>query len=272
MTQIRIEDSKLKEHFKSNKLHFFGVRVDNISKEAAVNEVLKFLYSSDAAGAKKIYFTNVHTICLARKDEVFRRIINNGDLVLPDGSGLKIAGKIFSNPIRDNLNGTDFTPLILHIAEERHMGVYFLGSKEDIIMDCVGEVKKRFPRLRIAGYHSGFFKPEEIPQLIRNINETMPDILLVGMGSPIQETFINNNSKKLNTAACFAVGGLFDFLSGNKKRAPIIIRKAGMEWLFRFIKDPKTKWERILIEIPYFLLLVAKARLVPVHLYKLKAS
>ncbi len=263
MTELCRTDFNLKDVINDSTLHFLGVRVDNVSKETAVNAVTRFLFFRDNAGAKKIFFTNVHTICLARKNNRFKQIVNNADLALPDGSGLKIAGKVFSNPLKENLNGTDFTPLILKIAENNNMSVYFLGGKEDVIKACVCEVKKRFPCVRITGCHSGFFKQAEVPNLIKNINDSKTDILFVGMGSPLQETFINDHSKELNTAVCFAVGGLFDFLSGNKKRAPKIIRKSGMEWLFRFFEDPKTKWERIFIEIPFFLLLIFKTRLIP---------
>jgi len=250
-----------------NRTYILGVRVDNVSKPAALSAVRDFIEHRRTKSSKKIFFTNVHTIHLARKSPEFRQIVNDADLALADGSGLKIAGSIFSNPIKENLNGTDLTPIILKLAELNKWRVFFLGSKENILKDCLNKIEHDYPQLEIAGYHSGFFSKEETPFLIKKINESLPDILLVGMGSPIQETFIHNYSDKLNAAACFAVGGLFDFLSGYKKRAPALIRKAGLEWLFRFFSDPKTKWDRIFIEIPVFLVLVFLARLFPNTLY-----
>ncbi len=239
-----------------NPHYFLDVRVDNISKYSAVKLIKKYLLNYNGDVPKRVYFTNVHTICLARKDPDFRRAINNADLVLPDGSGLKIAGRIFSTPIKENLNGTDFTPVILRYAEEYNWSVFLLGSTKNVISECVYKINELYPHLKIAGFNSGFFTKEETPMLINKINNSKPDILLVGMGSPKQEMLINSFAPVLNVKICFAVGGLFDFLSGDKKRAPVFIRKAGLEWLFRFFMDPKMKWNRIFIEIPLFLMLV----------------
>ncbi len=257
------------DNINQNMVHILDVRVDNISKSTAVSAVQEFIEDHHEKNAKKIFFTNVHTIHLARKNPEFKRIVDNADLVLADGSGLKIASTIFSNPIKENLNGTDFTPIILKLAELNRWRIFFLGSKENILKACLSRIVNDFPRLKIVGYHSGFFSKEETPGIIKKINDSVPDILLVGMGSPIQETFIHNYSNELNVAACFAVGGLFDFLSGFKKRAPLFIRRIGLEWLFRFFSDPKTKWDRIFIEIPVFLTLVLLARLFPKTLYPL---
>ena len=255
------------DNINQNKIHILDVRVDNISKLTALSTVQDFIEHRHEKNAKKIFFTNVHTIHIARKNLKFKKIVDDADLVLADGSGLKIASTIFSNPIKENLNGTDFTPIILKLAELNKWRIFFLGSKENILKACLSKIEHDFPQLEIGGYHSGYFSKEETPLLLKEINESAPDILLVGMGSPIQETFINNYSNELNVAVCFAVGGLFDFLSGYKKRAPLLIRKVGLEWIFRFFSDPKTKWDRIFIEIPVFLILVFLARLFPNTFY-----
>jgi N-acetylglucosaminyldiphosphoundecaprenol N-acetyl-beta-D-mannosaminyltransferase len=257
----------LDEGLSQSKMYILGVRVDNVTKATALSTVQNFIIHRKENNSKKIFFTNVHTIHLARKSGKFKQVINKGDLVLPDGSGLKIAGRIFANPVKENLNGTDFTPIILHLAEINEWKVFLLGSKQNVVADCVNQIKRTYPQLSIAGFRSGFFTKDEIPEIINEINNSSPDILLVGMGSPMQELFISESSGKLNSVVCFAVGGLFDFLSGDKKRAPAMIRKIGMEWLFRFFNDPKEKWERIFIEIPVFLLLVSISRLVPNSLY-----
>jgi len=197
---------------------------------------------------------------LAGKDPEFAQTVNNADLVLPDGSGLKIAGKIFSKPVKENLNGTDFTPLILNTAVELGCKVYLLGATQEVINECVNKLKNNYPGLKIAGFHSGYFLRSEEEGLINEIKNTEPDILLIAMGSPKQEMFGEKIAAQLKDTVCFAVGGFFDFLSGEKKRAPEFFRKSGLEWVFRFIQDPKTKWDRIVIEIPSFLLSVITAR------------
>jgi len=258
--EISEENITRNELFKNNIIHFLGTRVDNITKETALKFIKEYVKDNLT---RKIFFTNVHTIQIARKDSKFRDIVNKADLCLPDGSGLKIAGKIFSTPIKENLNGTDLTPYLLDIARNEGWKVYLLGAQQDILIRCAAKIEETFPQIKITGMHSGFFNAEELPSIIQNINKSAPDILLVAMGSPLQEIFIDYASNYLNNTVCMAIGGLFDFISGDKKRAPIFIRKLGLEWVFRFFHDPKTKWNRIFIEIPNFMFWILVFRFFP---------
>lgn len=248
---------------KKDSMYLFGVRVDNLIKTRAIEIIRDFIKNKDEQLPRKIFFINVHTIHLARKSREFLSTVNSADLALPDGSGLNIAGKFFSRPIKENLNGTDFTPSLLKLAEKEGWKVYLLGAKQSVLVNCVIKISSLFPKLKIAGFHSGYFSNQEFPEIIKDINESSAEILLVAMGSPVQEKLINNYACQLNSAVCMAVGGLFDFLSGDKKRAPAIFRKTGMEWLYRFASDPKTKWERIFIEIPVFLTLILVKKILP---------
>ena len=121
--------------------------------------------------------------------------------------------------------------------------------ERELIMDHVQSMK-------------GHFTAEEERTIIDEINSLEPDILLVGMGSPIQEQWIACNAPRLRVKASFAIGGFFDFLSGEKRRAPEWVRRIGAEWLFRFTQDPATKWQRVFIEIPVFLIRLLAGRLV----------
>lgn len=255
------------ENVVENKIHFFGVRFDNITRTEALKIIRNFLTDKTEQKSRKVFFTNVHTIYLASKNPAFAQTVNKADLVLPDGSGLKVAGRIFSRPVKENLNGTDFTPLILQTAVELGSKVYLLGAVREVVKECVIKLEINYPGLNIAGFHSGYFSSDEEIEMINEIKKISPDILLIAMGSPKQEIFAEKIAGKLGQTVCMAVGGLFDFLSGEKKRAPAIFRKTGMEWLFRFFQDPKTKWDRIVLEIPLFLLSVITARFFTNRIY-----
>lgn len=242
--------------------YFLGVRVDRLDAEAAKNEVRKIVKNRDGA-MKPVYFVNVHSIFLALQDHNLMEQLNYAALTLPDGSGLNWAGKILGNPIVENLNGTDFTPKILNMAEQENWSVYLLGAEEQVIIKTVAVVQQQFPKLKIAGYHHGYFLGQKEQQVIDDINSKSPDLLLVGMGSPIQERWIWENRDKLNAGAGFAIGGLFDFISGQYPRAPLWMRKSGLEWMYRFLNDPGNKWKRIFIEIPLFIPLIIMAQLIP---------
>lgn len=241
--------------------YFLNVRVDTLSLSVALEQIENLLRESKTDGVPRhVFFANVHSIYLARKDQEFRRYLENADLVLPDGSGLNIAGKVLDMPIQANLNGTDFVPKVCRMAATGGWSIYLLGAEPGVVDECQSNLKKKYPNIRIAGYHHGYFPKEEELEIINEINELKPDILLVAMGSPLQEKWIARYTHLFDANLCFAVGGLFDFLSEDKVRAPLWMRKLGIEWLFRFLQDPFAKWNRIFIEIPEFLFQVLKSK------------
>lgn len=241
--------------------YYIDVRVDNLSLENALEQVEELIESSKRDKIpRQVFFTNVHSIHLARRDAELQRYLSQADLVLPDGSGLAIAGQILNMPIQENLNGTDFTPKVCRMAEVGDWSVYLLGARERVVKNCCENMRARFPNLDIAGYHNGYFSEEEELEIIKEINNKEPDILLVALGSPLQEKWVARNAHLLNVNVCFAVGGLFDFMSDHIDRAPKWMRKAGIEWLHRFLQNPKSKWDRIFIEIPEFLFWVIKRK------------
>lgn len=251
----------------SSSIYMLGVRVDNIDSETALREIRRRIDRRDTRQVFKVYFTNVHSIRLAQRDRALRDCINRADLALPDGSGLSIAGKVCRHPIRENLNGTDLTPKVLKRAEEEGWSVYLLGAKPSVVEACCRRLQDQWPHLHIVGYHHGYFSPEEEAALVENINLAQPDILFVALGSPMQEKWIARHETHIEAGVCVAVGGLFDFISGVRRRAPVWMRRWGIEWLYRFAQDPRSKWRRVVIEIPWFLTLVCLSRLMPGSLY-----
>ncbi|MEX1122468.1 MAG: WecB/TagA/CpsF family glycosyltransferase [Balneolales bacterium] len=250
-------------------IYFLGVRVDNLTLEQALRRINGYISSSKAIScSRKVFFTNVHSIHLAKKDSDLYRCISNADMVLPDGSGLKIAGKVLNKPVKENLNGTDFTPIVCLMAESMGRSVYLLGAKKDVLIKCKKNLTKEFPNLNIIGAQHGYFDAAEEKKIIEDINKKKPDILLVAMGSPFQEKWITHNAPRLKARICLAVGGLFDFLSEELERAPLWMRKLGLEWVFRLLQDPRSKWSRVFIEIPVFFYLIMSIRAFQTNFYR----
>jgi N-acetylglucosaminyldiphosphoundecaprenol N-acetyl-beta-D-mannosaminyltransferase len=228
--------------------------MDNVDGPTALARIRSMVAAPRDGTAKGVFFSNVHTLHLARRTPAFRECVNEADLVLPDGSGLRIAGWLCGMPIRENLNGTDFIPRVLEEAARSGWSVFLLGSRPEVVNECRALLGQRFSGLHIVGHCHGHFPQTEGAQVIRAINTAAPAILLVAMGSPQQEEWIRTQAPHLNARVCFGVGGLFDFLSGEKKRAPRWMRTLGIEWLFRLWLDPGGKWKRVFVEIPLFLL------------------
>lgn len=248
-------------------MFLFGVRVDNIDSTMALNMVRAFASHKVGFGpTRKVFFTNVHSIHMARRDRELMRILNRADLVLPDGSGIMLAGKLFGQPILENINGTDFTPRVLEYASREHWSIYLLGARPEVNTACRNRIQRDFPGLKIVGARHGLFGESDEQRIVDDINEKQPHLLLVALGTPLQEKWIARNADKLRVGTCMAVGGLFDFVSGDKSRAPSWLRRLGMEWLYRFFQDPAAKWYRVFVEIPFFIGLVIAKRIIPIKL------
>jgi N-acetylglucosaminyldiphosphoundecaprenol N-acetyl-beta-D-mannosaminyltransferase len=215
-------------------------------------------------GNKKIsiFFVNAHCFNIAQENKEYLSTLNHSELVLNDGIGIDIACKLENIQNTENLNGTDLIPKVLEIASDNNYRVYLLGTKHDIIEKAVENIKKTWPKIQIAGYHSGFFTTEEELGIINDINSKKTDILLVGMGVPIQELWINKNRNKLNSVKIFIAGGaIIDFLSGYIKRAPVLWRKCRLEWMYRLIQEPKRLFKRYVFGNFLFMFYIANYKL-----------
>jgi N-acetylglucosaminyldiphosphoundecaprenol N-acetyl-beta-D-mannosaminyltransferase len=243
------------------RLSIEGVRIDNIDSATALARIEEFADDRTRRLPRIVFFANVHSVHLARKDAQLLQHINDADLILPDGSGLALAGSLFGLPIRENINGTDFLPRVLAHAASRKWSVFLFGGREGIADRCARYLGIMYPGLRIVGTHHGHCASAEQESILSRVNARRPDLLLVGMGTPMQERWIHQNAAALDVGVCFGVGGFFDFLAGDKPRAPEWLRKAGMEWAFRFFNDPAGKWNRVVVEIPAFLGRVVTARI-----------
>ena len=226
---------------------------DNIDGTTAIHRIEAFLQGSANGDCRRVFFLNVHSIWLARTDKLLAASISRADLVLGDGSGLALATKLFGSPMVENLNGTDFVPRLIERASVTGRSVFLLGGTPQISQICKKALLGLHPGLHIVGARSGYFSIDEESEICEEINRVKPDILLVGMGAPLQENWIDRNSSRLSARVCLGVGGLFDFLSGNRKRAPGWMRSLGIEFIYRFMSDPGGKWRRLMVETPWFL-------------------
>lgn len=175
-----------------------------------------------------------------------------------DGIGMEIAALILGLGWHKSTNGTDLFPVVADMAQVEQIPIYFLGSSSEIVRRAVENIQRQFPRIVIVGYHSGYFSVEEEESIVMDINKSNARLLLVGLGVPKQDFFALRNRERLNVSAIWGVGGLFDFLSGAKPRAPLFLRKLRLEWLFRFALEPKRMWRRNIVIPPLFFAQVLK--------------
>lgn len=227
----------------------FGVPCDNVTMSQALTMLDELIGKRSGFAA----FINAHCLNVACKDREYAEILNHADAVWPDGSGIRMAGRIRRFPVPENVNGTDMFPLIC----ARPYRIFMLGAAPGVAEKALENARAKFPAAQFVGAASGFFADEaEERAVIARINALNPDILLVAMGVPRQEKWIARHRGELVCGTAMAVGGLLDFVSGRIPRAPDWMRKLGIEWCYRLYQEPVRLFRRYVIGNPLFLLRV----------------
>ena len=191
---------------------------------------------------------------LAQKDARFKEVLNSADLLLPDGIGVVIASRILGAPLSERITGIDTGEFILKLASARSIPVFLLGAKPGVAERAATEIKARYPNIKIAGTHHGYFNKSgaENDEIIRCIKNSGARILFVCFGAPIQEKWIFENKGCLKSIKLYiGLGGAFDVWSKDVRRAPQALQIIGLEWLWRIIKEPHRAG--FLLKIPCFL-------------------
>lgn len=238
-------------------IKILGVRINNIDMDEAMAKIDGYFASDEI---NYIYTPNPEIVMRAGRDEEFKKIINSASLNLCDGIGLMIASKLKKKPLKSRVTGYDTSIKILELMNERGLSLFLLGAKPGIAEKAIEKINHDYPNIIIAGFNNGYFNGshnghascDEEEALIEKINDSKADAIFVGMGAGYQEKFIYYNKDKLKTKLAIANGGVIDVLAGNVKIAPAFIRKIGMEWLYRLVKEPK-RFKRQL-DIPKFLM------------------
>ena len=241
----------------SSAIRILDVRIDNIPMESALDRVVEML---DGDRPQHACFINPHNINQTFHVPEYRRVLDDAALVLADGFGTKLAGKILKQPLRQNLCGTDLFPRLCARLAGSGKSIYLLGGCPGVAERVAEWVNDHYPSVIIRGCAHGYFTSEEEPEVVRKIAQAGADLLVVGMGVPKQEIWCDKHLDELNVKVAMGFGGLFDYFSGRIPRAPQWVREMGMEWIYRLIQEPRRMWRRYLIGNVVFLTRVFRDR------------
>jgi N-acetylglucosaminyldiphosphoundecaprenol N-acetyl-beta-D-mannosaminyltransferase len=237
-------------------VHLAGVAVNNLT----MSEALDYIVCSDRQTPAQVCFANADCVNIASRNTAYMGVLQSAAIVLADGIGIKLAGRILNTNIRQNVNGTDLFPRLCERLERTGQGMFLLGGAPGVAESVANWVHDRYPAVDIRGTHHGFFDRSEEPDIIDTIRESGAHILLVAFGAPKQELWINRNLHQTGVKVAMGVGGLLDFYSGHIPRAPQWLREIGGEWFFRFIQEPRRMWRRYFVGNVIFLYRVFRYR------------
>jgi N-acetylglucosaminyldiphosphoundecaprenol N-acetyl-beta-D-mannosaminyltransferase len=229
-----------------NAVELFGIPLRNVSLGDAVSIIARCLENESS---NSVFFLNAHAVNLARDDPEYREIFRRATHVFADGIGVRIAGILAGRRLVGNV-ATDWYPHLCGLLQGTDVRIFLLGGEPGIAERARDRTLLDFPSLTICGVHHGHFPDEEGSKVIAGIREAKTDLLLVGMGMPKQERWVATNLEATGVKVAIVVGALFDYWSGKRKRAPVWMRRMGLEWFGRLIPgrgEPRRLWRRYLL-------------------------
>ena len=226
----------------ARRVNFLGCPLDLLTSATLLEELSQAI---DHRGAPRvIQFVNANKVAQVREDADMERIMWRADYALADGQPLLPMGWMLGIPIPERIDGIGLMGKMLALAHERGYSVFLLGAKQHVVKACVRKIQREFPNARIAGFRNGYFNGPEIADVVRQVAAARPDMLFLGMGSPMKEQFADQYAGELGAAVIQGVGGSFDVMAGIVKRAPVWVQRVGFEWAYRIIQEPRRMFWR----------------------------
>ncbi len=234
-------------------VEILGIPFIHISQADFITQLLQ-----DALEQKKrfVVTANPEIVMNTRNDADFKQVVLKADYITPDGVGIIMAAKRQGTPLPERVTGFDTMQGILKQASNYDLKVYFLGAKPEVNEALKEKLRNAFPKLTVAGCRHGYFKLQESAEIAQEIKVSGADFVFVALGSPTQEKWIMSHFSMFEKGIFMGVGGSFDILSGTIKRAPKIIIKLRIEWIYRFVTNP-SRWRRF-FAIPQFMRAVSR--------------
>jgi len=195
----------------------------------------------------RICYVNAANFNLAADDNRYADVLRSADLVYADGQSVVWAARYLGCPLPERVNAGDFLDRFAELCARENLSLYLLGSRPPVAERAAQNLAARCPGLRIVGARHGYFDPAELSAIVAEINYLAPNVLLIGMGAPRQEFWTADLFDRLHVGVAWCVGALFEYVAGQTPRAPVWMRKVGLEWLFRLAVEPRRLWRRYLV-------------------------
>jgi N-acetylglucosaminyldiphosphoundecaprenol N-acetyl-beta-D-mannosaminyltransferase len=245
----------------AEEVRILGVKLDSLSADELDAALARFVRCEERS---LILHVNVHCLNLSQRSAWLRNFLNSASIVFCDGAGVMLGARILGKRIEQRIPITEWIWQLAGLAESKEFSLFLLGGDPGIADEAAARLKRRFPRLQLAGAYHGYFDKTpgslENEKVITMINAARPDVLIVGFGMPLQERWLMENWERLDVKVTLTGGAILDRVAGHLRRGPRWMSDNGLEWLARLAMEPTRLWRRYLIGNPAFLLRVLRER------------
>lgn len=232
-----------------SRIKLINTEIDNVNMQEALDAIMQLI---DSGRYCYVVTPNVDHLVKLEKDDEFKEVYANADLILADGKPLIWMAKKLKTPLKEKISGSDLFPELCERAAKDNKTMFFLGAAEGVAAKAAENLTARYSGLKVVGTYSppkGFEDDEaELEKIFSLVNSAAPDILIVGLGAPKQEKFIYKYRENLKVPVSLGLGASLDFEAGNIKRAPKWMSNHGLEWLYRLFKEPKRMFKRYIVD------------------------
>jgi N-acetylglucosaminyldiphosphoundecaprenol N-acetyl-beta-D-mannosaminyltransferase len=240
----------------AERITMMGCQIDNLSMEDTLATIEGFIRSGQP---HQHVVVNVDKLVKASRDEQLRRIINECALINADGMPVVWASRLLGKPLKERVAGVDLFEALMARAAGKGWRVFLLGAREDVVQAVRATYLRKYPQLAIAGVRNGYWNGEqEEAAVVEQIRASGADLLFVAISSPKKEQFLGRYQAAMKIPFAMGVGGTFDVAIGKVRRAPHWMQKAGLEWFFRFLQEPRRMFRRYFIDDMAFIWLLIK--------------
>ncbi len=255
MTTTEPDISTLPSNNDWESIDILGVQIDCIGVESMLVQFGAWITDEDG-GCRQVCTVNPEFVMDARRDSAFANVLRRADLRVADGIGILLAARMQGVALPSRVTGSDGIYQICERAAERGWSVFFLGAAPGVAQKTARVLQGQYPQLRVAGAYAGSPQQRDWTLIEQRLTDAQPDILLAAFGHPKQDYWIDHHRHELPSAVAMGVGGAFDFVSGMTVRAPRWMRRLGLEWLHRLMREP-WRWRRM-SRLPVFAALAAR--------------
>ena len=230
----------------------FDIAVETAPPAELLRRILRL---AERGPRHRVAYVNAHVLNQSFSNAELRRALQTSDLVYCDGYGVRLAARVIGLPVPHRMTGADWIWGVAALCQESGRSLYLLGSDPGASAEAAEALRRWYPRLRVTGTHHGYFElgSPHSERVLEHIAEKRPDIVLVGMGTPQQELWVDRYYERIEASVVWTVGALFDYVAGRTPRAPHWLADHGLEWIFRLVVEPRRMWRRYLLGNPAFL-------------------